>query len=176
MRPHVEKWLPSQTDKGVPLNVTQAILNIKGGVMEVSKPVVGQGELVTFHLDGVGRQGGKVGHTQNIELLALGQLDTKHGDSVKLAGKHRELLDILEVKCHGHHTCHVHLPQVKPVSHLHVLEAVSLDLQLMNVGHLYIMNCSTSSCSTFSFIQLWVDHHSVGVPDGDVLDVPHVVH
>eukprot|EP00091_Calanus_sinicus_P012830 TRINITY_DN28671_c0_g2_i1.p1 TRINITY_DN28671_c0_g2~~TRINITY_DN28671_c0_g2_i1.p1 ORF type:complete len:164 (-),score=40.12 TRINITY_DN28671_c0_g2_i1:160-618(-) len=108
--------------------------------MKVPKPVVRQGELVTLHLHGVGSQGAKGGHAQHIELLAPGKLDTMHGYSVKLAGKHRELLHILKLKGHGDHAGHGHLRQVEPDLHLQVLEAVPLDYQLVDVGQLYIVN------------------------------------
>ena len=81
-------------------------------------------ELVTLHLDGVGTQSGEVGHAQHIEFFALIQLYPKHGDPIKLAGKHWELFHVLEIEGHGHHAVHGHLSQVESVSHLQVLEAV----------------------------------------------------
>jgi len=56
--------------------------------MELSKPVVGEGELVALDLDSMGGQGVEVRHPQYVKFPAVINLDTKHGDSFKFAGKH----------------------------------------------------------------------------------------
>ena len=57
------------------------------------------------------------------------QLDAPHGDAVELAGKHRELLHIVEHERHWHDGGHADLPQVEPLTDLQTAERIPSNLQ-----------------------------------------------
>ena len=73
--------------ESISLNITKSEFNIKGRVMKISEPVVGERELIALDLDGVRRQSVKMRHPKNVEFSAVVNLDTEHGYSLKDAGK-----------------------------------------------------------------------------------------
>ena len=99
--------------------------------MQPPEPVVGEADLVALDLDGVGGQGGEVGHAQHVELLAVGELDPEHGDPVEDALEHRELLHVEEGEGETHDGGHLHLGKVEPGQDLEVLETEPFDLGFM---------------------------------------------
>ena len=141
----------------------------------MSEPVVGQGELVTAHLDSVGCQALEVGHAQDVELPAPLNLHTEHGDSLKVAGEHRELLHVLEVESHGDDGLHVNLTEKKHPLHLDILEAVPLYFKFLYVLQLDILHRFRSFLGSPSFKELWMNDYSVALLHCQVLQVLHVV-
>ena len=125
--------------EGVALDVAQSELHVKGGVVEVTEPVVGQGELVTLHLDSVGRQALEVSHPQDVELPALTDHNSEHGDSLKLAGEHRELAHIAQLQPHGRQGLAGDIAQVEPPLHPDILQGVALHYQIVDVGQLDVL-------------------------------------
>ena len=170
-----EEGFALQTLEGVALDVAQSELHVEGGVVEVTEPVVGQGELVTLGLDSVGRQGVELSHPQDVELSTPLNLHTKHGDSLKLAGEHRELLHVLEVEGHGDDRLHVDLTEKKDPSHLDIFEAVPLHFQFFYVLQLDILHRFRAFLGSPSFKELRMNDESVALLHCQVLQVLHVV-
>ena len=90
-RLEAEEGFAGEAVEGVALDVAQTELDVEGRVVEMTEPVVGDGELLTPHLDGVSGQALEVSHAENVELPALAYLYPEHGDPLELAGEHREL-------------------------------------------------------------------------------------
>ena len=170
-----EEGFALQTPEGVALDIAEAELHVKGGVVEVTEPVVGQRELVSLGLDGVGGQAAELSHPQDVELPAPFDLYTEHGDSLELAGEHRELLHVLEVERHGDDGLHVDLTEEEHPSHSDVFEAVALYLQFFYVLQLDILHCFRSRLRSTSFKELRMDDNSVALLHCQVLQVLHVV-
>ena len=169
LRREAEEGFPLEAVEGVALDVAQPELHVEGGVVQVPEPVVCEGELVALHLDGVCGERGELRHAEHVELLAVADLDTEHRDSLKAAGENRKLLDELEVESHRDNRVHGDFPKVEQSGDFQIFEAVSADLELVDVGELDGVDRARLLGGAARLQQLRVDDHGVGVAHGEVL-------
>ena len=141
----------------------------------MTEPVVGHRELVALGLDSVGCQALELSHPQDVELPTTLNLHTEHGDSLKVAGEHRELLHVLEVESHGDDRLHVDFTEKKRSPHLDIFEAVALYFQFVYVLQLNILHCFRAFLGSPSFKELWMNDYSVALLHCQVLQPLHVV-